>query len=79
MTAKLIETLTPEQEQAIKNAKNAYHKEWQKKNPDKVRAQAKAWRDKNKDKIKIYNSRYWLKKASQSMTGSDTKTDSEGV
>lgn len=47
---KMTKLLTPEQE-AIRLAKNAYNREWRKKNPDKVKAAQE---------------RYWNKKAANS-------------
>lgn len=42
--------LTPEEKELIKKARNAYQKEWRRKNPDKVQATT---------------ARYWLKKAAE--------------
>lgn len=47
---KMTKLLTPEQE-VIRLAKNAYNREWRKKNPDKVKAAQE---------------RYWSKKAANS-------------
>ena len=42
-----------------------------------MRAYMKKWRAKNKDKIKIYNDRYWEKKANKQLE--ILKTESEAI
>jgi hypothetical protein len=49
-----------------KKIRNAYQREWRKKNPDKetiYREYQREWRKKNPDKIKKYNQNYWEHKA----------------
>ena len=65
-------------DEAIKEAKREYYRQYRKKNADKLRAYAaeyraahkeecraaaKKWRAANKDKVQAINRRYWLKKA----------------
>ena len=52
MARRKKESLSEVELQKIKEMKRAYHREWSKKNPEKVKA---------------YIDRYWLKKARQQM------------
>ena len=46
--------LTPEELEAARRARNAYQREWRRKNPEKVKATV---------------ARYWLRKAAEQTTG----------
>lgn len=46
-----------------REARNAYQREWNRRNRTKVNAYLKKWRKKNPDKVKAANQRYWEKKA----------------
>lgn len=51
------------EEEKIREAKNAYHREYRKKNRKRIRENQKKWREENSAKINEYNRNYWLKKA----------------
>ena len=46
-------------------ARNAYMREYRKRNREKVRAYNRAWRAKNPDKMREYNVRHWEKIAAE--------------
>jgi YesN/AraC family two-component response regulator len=48
-----------------REAKNAYIREWKRRNREKINAYHRKWRKKNPDKIKKYNQDYWERKAGQ--------------
>lgn len=55
--------LTPAEEEKIREAQRAYHKEYYKKNKKKILDSHKKWRAENPEKIKENNRNYWLRKA----------------
>lgn len=50
---------------AAREARNAYHREWRRKNPDKVREYIRRWRKNNPEKVREINRRYWEKRAAE--------------
>jgi GrpB-like predicted nucleotidyltransferase (UPF0157 family) len=46
-----------------KEAKNAYQREWRRRNPEKQRMYLNKWLKKNPEKRKQYQQRYWERKA----------------
>ena len=48
-----------------KALRNAYQREWRKKNKDHVNAYHKKWRQANPDKVRANTTRYWEKKAKE--------------
>lgn len=46
-------------------ARRAYKRQWEKKNPDKVKAYKKKWAAKNPDKIRAQQERYWSRRAAE--------------
>ena len=57
--------LTQEQEQAAREARNTYQREYRAKNPEKQREYQRDWRARNKDKVKAYNAAYWARKGQE--------------
>lgn len=53
------------QAQIIREEKNAYMREYRKKNRKKIAAYEKKWRDENPEKVAQANQRHWLKKAEE--------------
>lgn len=50
---------------AAREAKNAYLREWRRKNPDKVREYIRKWRKNNPEKVREINQRYWERRAAE--------------
>lgn len=44
-------------------AKRSYHREYRRKNREKINAKRREWRANNRDKTQQCNERYWEKKA----------------
>ena len=57
--------LTQEQEQAAREARNAYQRDYNARNREKQREYARSWRAANRDKVKAYNAAYWARKGQQ--------------
>ena len=53
------------EDEMIREAKNAYMREYTKKNRKRIRENQKKWREENKDVIRQYNRDYWLRKAKE--------------
>jgi hypothetical protein len=62
-----MKTAIEQTKDPVKEAKNAYFKEWRAKNNEKLKTYCKDWRAKNKDKVKKYNDNFWQKKANECM------------
>lgn len=57
------------EEEKIKEAKREYHRNYYRKNREKIKDQQKKWRAENPDKVIATNNRYWSKKAKSSVEG----------
>lgn len=44
-------------------AKRSYHREYRRKNREKINAKRREWRANNRDKVQQCNKRYWEKQA----------------
>ena len=53
------------EEEMIREAKNAYARDYAKKNRKKIRAYQEKWRKENPEKVKANNRNYWLRKAGE--------------
>ncbi len=67
-----------------REARNAYMREWRKKNSDKVRKYrekqreyhreyTRKWKKKNPDKVREYAEHYWARKANDERTGENNE------
>ena len=45
-----------------RQARNAYQREWKRKNREKLNAYQRRWRSENPDRVRQYNEDYWTKK-----------------
>ncbi len=52
-------------EQKIREARNAYMRDYRKKNRKKIAAYEKKWRQENPEKVAEYKRKHWLKKAEE--------------
>ena len=57
--------MTESEKEAMREARNAYHRDWAKRNPEKVNAYNRNWRKRNPEKVNAAKARYWLKKAAE--------------
>lgn len=57
MTRKLTE------EEMIREARNAYHREYRRKNRERILENERKWRKENPEKVAEINRNYWLRKA----------------
>lgn len=57
--------LLREKEVTPEEARNAYYREYRKKNKKKIAEYNKNYREKNSEKIKEINRNYWVKKAEE--------------
>lgn len=48
--------------------KREYHRQYQKKNKDKLNDYVRKWRSENPDKVRQYNQSYWERKVQTCMT-----------
>ena len=53
------------QEQAAKEARNAYQRAYNARNREKQREYQRSWRAANKDKVRAYNAAYWARKGQE--------------
>lgn len=56
------------EEELIRDAKRAYHREYRKKNRKRILEQQKQWRADNPDKVAAINHRYWVNKAKENLS-----------
>lgn len=53
------------EEEKIREARNAYNREYRKKNKKKIQDYQRKWREENPEKVAEHNRNYWLRKAQE--------------
>jgi len=64
---KRLKISNPEAYGKMRKAKNKYLKEWRSRNPDYNKNWLRAYRKKHPEKFRVYERRYWLKRAMSSV------------
>ena len=57
--------LDDDMDEAAKQARRQYYKEYRQRNGDRMRERERAWRNANREKVRETNRRYWQRKAAE--------------